>query len=40
MNSFYVYNEIETSRDVLAGFKMMLTFLSRATISPGFTFFG
>ena len=34
LNSSYVYDEIGTSEEVLAGFKMMLTFLSRATSSP------
>ena len=40
LNSSYVYDEIETSEEVLAGFKMMLPFLSRATSSPSLTFFG
>ena len=40
LNSSYVYDEIETSEEVLAGFQMMLTFLSRATSSPSLTFFG
>ena len=40
LNSCYVYDEIETSKEVLAGLKMMLIFLPRATSSPGFTFFG
>ena len=38
LNSSYVYDEIETSEEVLAGFKMMLPFLSRATSSPSLTF--
>ena len=40
LNSSYVYDEIETSEEVLAGFKMMLPFLSRATSSPSLPFFG
>ena len=28
LNSSYVYDEIETSKEVLASLKMMLTFLS------------
>ena len=28
LNSSYVYDEIETSKEVLAGLKMLLTFLS------------
>ena len=39
LNSSYVYDEIETSKEVLAGLKMMLTFLSRATSPPSFTYF-
>ena len=31
---FYVYDLIVTSKEVLAGLKMMLTFLSRATSPP------
>ena len=34
LNSSYVYDEIETSKEVLAGLKMMLTFVSRATSPP------
>ena len=34
LNSSYVYDEIETSKEVLASLKMMLTFLSRATNPP------
>ena len=37
MNSFYVYDVIETSKEILAGLKMMLTFLSRTTSPPSFT---
>ena len=41
----YMYSEsalytIETGKEVLAGSKMMLTFLSRATSPLSFTFFG
>ena len=39
LNSSYVYDVIETSKEVLAGLNMMLTFLSRATSPPSFTFF-
>ena len=40
LGSSYVYDAIETKKEVLAGFKMMLTFLSRATSPPRFYFFG
>ena len=40
LNSSYVDDVIETSKEVLAGLKMMLTFLSRATCPSSFTFFG
>ena len=39
-NSSYVYDVIETSKEELAGLKMMLTFLSRATCPSSFTFSG
>ena len=39
-NSSYVYDVIETSKEELAGLKMMLTFLSRATCPSSFAFFG
>ena len=39
LNSSYVDDVIETSKEVLAGLKMMLTFLSRATCPSSFTFF-
>ena len=39
LNSYYVYNESEKSKELLASLKMMLTFLSRARSTPGFTFF-
>ena len=38
LNSSYVYSVIETSKEVLA-VDLMLTFLSRATSPPSFTFF-
>ena len=38
LNCPYVYDVIETSKKVLAGSQMILTFLSRATSSPSFTF--
>ena len=31
LKSSYVYDVIDTSKEVLAGLKMVLTFLSRAT---------
>ena len=40
LNSSYIYDEIETSKEVLAGLKMMLTFLSRAKNPPVLLFFG
>ena len=36
----YVDDIIEISKEVLAGLKMMLTFLSRATCPSSFAFFG
>ena len=39
LNSCYVYNESETSKELLASLEMMLTFLSRTRSTPGFTFF-
>ena len=39
LNSYYVYDESETSKELLASLEMMLTFLSRARSTPGFTFF-
>ena len=39
-NSSYVYDVIETSKEVLAGLKIMLTFLSRSACPSSFTFFG
>ena len=39
LNSSYVDDVIETSKEVLAGLKMMLTFLSPATCPSSFTFF-
>lgn len=39
LNFSYVYDVIETTKEVLAGLKFMLTFLSRATNTPSFTFF-
>ena len=33
-NSSYVHDVIETSNEVLAGLKMMFTFLSRPTYPP------
>ena len=38
--SSYVYDVIERSKEVLAGLKKMLTFLSQATCPSSFTFFG
>ena len=38
LNSSYVYDVIETSKEVLAGLLMMLTFLSRAASPPSLTF--
>ena len=40
LNSSYVYDEIETSKVVLVGLKMMLTFLSLALCLLNFTFLG
>ena len=39
LNSSYVYNIIKTSKEVLAGLKIKLTFLPRATSLPSFIFF-
>ena len=40
LNSSYVYVEVETSKEILAGLKEMLTFLSRAVRPHRFIFFG
>ena len=40
LNSSYVYDVIETSKEVLTGLKMTFIFLSRATSPLSFTFFG
>ena len=40
LDSTYVDDVIETSKEVLSGLKMMLTFLSRATCPSSYTFFG
>ena len=40
LNSSYVYNVIETSKEVLAGLKMRLNFLCPAASPLSFTFFG
>ena len=39
LNSSYVYVEVETSKEILAGLKEMLTFLSRAVRPPRFVYF-
>ena len=38
MKYSYVYNENETTKEILAGLKMMLTFLSRAPRPLSLTF--
>ena len=39
LNSSYVYVEVETSKEILAGLKEMLTFLSRAVCPSRFIYF-